>query len=48
MEIIKECADKNINFLEADKEKSDSQLFIPKNRNIRLSLNNKQYFADNC
>lgn len=48
MEIIKECADKNINFLEADKEKSNSQLFLPENRNIRLSLNNKQYFADNC
>lgn len=47
-EIIKECADKNINFLEADKEKSDSQLFLPENRNIRLPLNNKQYFADNC
>ncbi len=34
--------------LEADKEKSDSQLFFPKNRNIRLPLNNKQYFADDC
>lgn len=39
-EIIKECADKNINFLEADKEKSDLQLFLPENGNIRLPLNN--------
>ena len=48
MEIIKECADKNIIFLEADKDKSNSQLFLPENRNIRLPLNNKLYFVVNC
>ena len=47
-EIIKECAGKNINFLESDKEKSDSQLFLPENGNIRLPINNKRHFIDSC